>query len=154
MIWIALGAALLVSALAHLGHLYVQRSIIADLHALEMARQPAPQPFDDSALWQRLEVLTLAISEGIANVDRAEKRVRATVARARAQLAEQGVVSAGVEAEHSELQQVDGEGSEPAQLQLVPENVAPAVEGDAPSGIPGMTLAQVEQIRTNNAAQA
>lgn len=57
---------------------------------------------------ERVDVLTLAVDEGIRHVDRAEKRVRATVGRARRELAEAGFVSPGVEAEAADIHELDG----------------------------------------------
>lgn len=60
----------------------------------------------------RLNNLTLAVAEGIAHVDRAEKRIRATVGRAKRELRDQGIFHPGVEAEASDLRDVDGAAGE------------------------------------------
>ncbi len=97
----------------------------------------------------RLNNLTLAVAEGIQHVERAEARIRATVGRARAELRAAGIESAGVEAEASSLQLVDGEGSGSGPVRPVPEAVAPSVEYDdrVPSAIPGMTRGELRRFR-------
>lgn len=55
---------------------------------------------------------TLAIAEGIERVDRAERRVRAAVQRARKRLEEHGYEDPGLEAEAEQLQLLDGDGGE------------------------------------------
>lgn len=57
--------------------------------------------------------LLIAVSEGIARVDRHEKRISKTVTSARRLVREAGLEHAGIEAEHAELQSADAEGSEP-----------------------------------------
>lgn len=83
--------------------------------------------------------LTMAVAEGIENVQRAERRVRATVARARKELREHGMESAGLEAEWSELRERDGDGGEgegvpPVQEHVARDPSAPLELGDAYPG--------------------
>jgi hypothetical protein len=87
-------------------------------------------------LARKIELLTRAVAEGIEHVDRSERRVRATVARARRELAESDHVSPGLEAEWHDLRDFDGEGSETVGVPPVRENVArdpsrPVALGDA-----------------------
>ncbi len=154
MIWVTLSAIIAVQLLTLWGALYVIRHVLLGLKRLESAKLAPSADVDLEPLERKMAQLTIAVAEGIERVDRAESRVQTTLRSAQAKFAAGGYEHAGVLAEIDNLPDDDGAGSEGAQLQLVPENLAPAVEGDAPSGIPGMTLAQVEQIRTNNAAQA
>jgi len=85
---------------------------------------------------RRMVELTLATSEGIERVERAERRIRATVARARKELAAEGFESPALEAEAAELRLVDGNGSEELGVQPLREDVEPS--GPPPGfGIPG-----------------
>jgi hypothetical protein len=87
----------------------------------------------------RMKELTTAVAQGIEHVDRSERRVRATVARARRELEEHGVVSPGVEAEWAELRGEDGERSEGGGMQPVREEVArdPGRSVTLPDAYPG-----------------
>lgn len=73
-------------------------------------------------LSDRLDKLTLAVSDGIERVSRAENRIQKTVTSARRLVRDAGLEHAGIDAEHAELQPSDGEGVEP--LPAVPEAVA------------------------------
>jgi len=74
------------------------------------------------ALEARLDKLTLAVSDGIERVHRAESRIQKTVSAARRLVREAGLEHAGIEAEYEELRPADAEGVEP--LPAVPEQVA------------------------------
>lgn len=89
--------------------------------------------------------LVIAVSEGIERVDRAERRIKATVKRARKELSDRGLVDPGLEAEDQELHDVDGEGSDGRGVPPVREEVAPAA--DAPSSIKGVPLAVLRRAR-------
>ena len=104
----------------------------------------------------RLTNLTLAVAEGIAHVERAEARIRATVQRARAQLAESGIESPALEAEGAELQLLDEQGSGGRRLHAVREDVAAPDPGprfeerpddNRPSAVPGMTRGALRRFR-------
>jgi len=82
--------------------------------------------------------LTLAVAEGIERVDRAERRIKATVARARKELANGGLRDEGLDAEAYELRELHGNGSEQLPLPAVQQEVA-AVEPQ-PSSIGGVPL--------------
>ncbi|MEE8139189.1 MAG: hypothetical protein V3T81_10035, partial [Thermoanaerobaculia bacterium] len=88
---------------------------------------------------QRLKDVTFAVAEGIERVDRAERRIHATIKRARKELAESGFESPGLESEAAELQLVDGKGSDPVEVSTVPE----AVESSSIKGVPAETLRRV-----------
>jgi len=65
------------------------------------------------ALQSQLDRLTLAVSDGIERVHRAESRVAKTVTSARRLVREAGLEHAGIEAEYEELQPPDAEGIQP-----------------------------------------
>lgn len=88
------------------------------------------------ALEEKVREQTLAIAEGIERVDRAERRVRSTVGRARKRMEELGYVDDTLEAEAEGLREIDGEGSPPERVQPVREDVAPFAGQDM-SAFPG-----------------
>ncbi len=111
---------------------------------------PSP-PYDDSSIRSRLgdierqaERLTLAVSEGISNVKRAENRINATLGRAKKEFAERGFESPALEAEYGELHALDGGGGEESELPAMSDVLVPPAEaaGSEPSGVPGMTEAE------------
>lgn len=97
------------------------------------------------ALRDKAKNLTFAIDEGIARVSRSERRVDATIKRARAQLKTLGYEDPGLEAEAAELRLVDGgrgaDGEVPA--------VSPAVGdgGEEASSIKGVSAAALARAR-------
>jgi len=98
--------------------------------ALEAVAQAQDAFSTCQPLEARINHLTLAVAEGIQHVDRAERRIAGTVARARKLLAESGVESPGLEAEAYELRLVDGDGSKEPRVQQVPPNVEALPESD------------------------
>jgi len=83
-----------------------------------------------------------AVAEGIERTDRAERRIAATVKRARKELAESGLESPGLESENHELRLFDGAGSEERGVQPVPEEMAePASQASSIRGV------SIEQLR-------
>jgi len=90
----------------------------------------------------RFEALTLAVSDGIARSDRAEKRVQRTVTSARRQIREAGLEHAGIEAEHDELRDSDADPIQDAQVLEVSASVAPRRN----TGIPGMSSETLEEL--------
>ena len=91
---------------------------------------------------RRVVQVTLATAEGIERVDRAERRIRSTVQRARKELAEHGYESDGLEAESKEIRLVDvarGEDDGVQPLRLDVGEVEPFAEQQhpQPKGIPG-----------------
>jgi len=85
--------------------------------------------------------LIIAVSEGIERVDRAERRVKATVARARTKLADLGYDDAALESEAVELRLIDGDGSGKGGVPPVPAEVADAPqEGSSVRGVPAETM--------------
>jgi len=123
---------------------------LARLERLESAPTPADrvtnlealasaQEREIEQLTQKNKDLTFAVSEGIERTDRAERRIRNAIQRARKELGKLGYEDPGLEAEASELRLVDGEGSGDGGLPAVPEEVA-AVDGEA-SSIKGVSAA-------------
>ena len=80
----------------------------------------------------QIKDLTFAVSEGIERTDRAERRVRGVIQRARKELQARGYEDPGLEAEAHELRIVDGDGSKDGGVPPVPEEVA-EVGGEASS---------------------
>jgi len=100
---------------------------------LEQETLAARARYADIDEWR--DDLTIAVSEGVKNVQRAENRIRATVRRAREELGALGVESPGLEAEATELRLVDGGRGEAGGVPTVPTEMGgpPA----APPGFPG-----------------
>jgi len=94
-------------------------------------------------LGEEIDRIKIALSDGIARNDRAEKRIQKTVASARRQLREAGIEHAGIEAEHAELLERDESPGEDEQLRLLPESVEPPRR----SGIPGLSAEALEEIK-------
>jgi len=94
-----------------------------------------------TALEKHADDLLIAVAEGIKQVDRSEKRVQASIRRARSELEEGGVPTGALDGEYEEFFGGDGNGS--GALPAVPE----AVEADIPSSIPGISLAQLRRAR-------
>ncbi len=72
----------------------------------------------------KIKEYLFAVSEGIDRVDRAERRVRGVIQRARKELGKLGYEDPGLEAEAHELRSVDGDGGKGGGLPTVPEEVA------------------------------
>ena len=72
----------------------------------------------------QIKDLTFAVSEGIERTDRAERRVRGVIQRARKELGARGYEDPGLEAEAYELRAVDGDGGKDGGVPPVPEEVA------------------------------
>ncbi len=92
---------------------------------------------------QKIKDLTFAVSEGIERTDRAERRVRGVIQRARKELGKLGYEDPGLEAEAHELRILNGEGGGDGGVPVVPEEVA-AVE-PAPSSIKGVSAEQLRR---------
>ncbi len=83
-------------------------------------------------LTTQIKDLTFAVSEGIERTDRAERRVRGVIQRARKELGARGYEDPGLEAEAYELRAVDGDGGKDSGVPAVSEEVA-EVEPEASS---------------------
>ena len=89
--------------------------------------------------------IILAVSDGIERTDRAERRIKATVARARRQLASLGYEDPGLEAEATELRLLDGDAGDKGGVLPVP---APVEEtAPAPSSIRGVPAETLRRAR-------
>ena len=86
---------------------------------------------------QKIKDLTFAVSEGIERTDRAERRIRNAIQRARKELAARGFDDPGLEAEAHELRVVDGDGGGDGGLPAVQTEVAAAES--TPSSIRGVS---------------
>ena len=98
-----------------------------------------------TALGVQVKDQTHAISEGIERTARAERRVSATVARARKELESRGYTDPGLDAEDRELHLVDGGRGEPVGLQPVSQDVE--ADGQRASSIPGVTIDELTRAR-------
>ena len=89
----------------------------------------------------QIKELTFAVSEGIERTDRAERRIRNAIQRARKELGKLGYEDPGLEAEAGELRVVDGDGGADGGVPAVPAEVA-EVEPEASSirGVSAETL--------------
>lgn len=88
---------------------------------------------------------TLAISEGIERTDRAERRIRAAIQRARKELKTLGYDDPGLEAEAAELHAVDGDRSPEHGVLTLSSGVEPPV--DAASSVRGVSAAKLARAR-------
>jgi len=84
-----------------------------------------------------------AVSEGIERTDRSERRIHATIKRARKELGKLGYEDPGLEAEAHELRLIDGDGGLDGGVPAVPAEVEEAES--TPSSIPGVTAAQLRR---------
>ncbi len=94
-------------------------------------------------LTTQIKDLTFAVSEGIERTDRAERRVRGVIQRARKELGARGYEDPGLEAEAYELRAVDGDGGKDGGLPAVSKEVA-EVE-PAPSSIRGVSAETLQR---------
>ncbi len=92
---------------------------------------------------QKIKELTFAVSEGIERTDRAERRIRNAIQRARKELASRGFDDPGLEAEDHELRIVDGDRGGDGGVPVVSAEVE-AVGGEA-SSIKGVSAELLRQ---------
>lgn len=113
------------------------------IEGLEAVGQELRKELERMVTWRN--EITAAVAEGITRVDRSERRVKASIKRARRQLADLGLVDDGLEAEAGELLEGD---EQPSRAREVPP-VQPPVEDpdETPSSIPGVTLGQLRRAR-------
>lgn len=97
-------------------------------------------------LVRQMQELTIAVDTGVNRVQRSENRVRAIVQGARKELASHGFEHAGLEAEASQLHDVDGGGGDAEPVPAVPENVE--AFDDTPSSIPGISVGTLRRARS------
>jgi len=96
-------------------------------------------------LEKKVDGWSLAISEGIERTERAERRIRAAIARAKKELAEHGLESPGLEAEAEELRKLDGGRSEEHGVLRLSNEVEPPTL--TPSSIKGVSLEHIRRFR-------
>ena len=94
---------------------------------------------------EKIKRLTFGVEEGIQRTDRAERRIHATIKRARKELAEHGYESPGLEVEAAELRLVDGGGSPGDTVPAVLEGVEPLHE--EASSIKGVSAEALRRVR-------
>lgn len=97
------------------------------------------------ALEQKIKEFTFAIAEGIERVDRAERRIHATIKRARKELADSGVESPGLEAENHELSPIDGSGGPGVGVQPLRAGVERVEEA---SSVEGVSVAELRSVNS------
>ncbi len=93
----------------------------------------------------RVREYVIALAEGIERVDRSERRVKATVARARKELEAHGLADPGVEAEAEQLRLVDAARGDDRGMHTLPASVEPDIA--PPSGFPGISPDQLRVLR-------
>ena len=118
-------------------------AITEHLQALEGAADSAR--LDIADLDRKLKELTFAVEEGIERVGRAERRIHATIARARKELKDRDLEDPGVEAEAAQLRVVDGGGGPQDPLSTVPGNLGEPPE--EASSIRGVSAAALQRVR-------
>jgi len=103
-------------------------------------------------LFERFEALdgwrkeiVIAVGEGIERTDRAERRIKASVQRARKQLESLGYIDDGLESEAVDLRLLDGDGSTKGGVPPVPAEVANAPEES--SSIRGVSVETLKRAR-------
>jgi len=110
------------------------------------APESATPSYNDTAILQalddqerRMDLLVLAVSEGIERVERSERRVRQTISSAKRRFEAEGYLDPGLEAEASLLPEDDGSSGEDEQLRILPDDVAGVEQANPWESVPGMT---------------
>ena len=93
----------------------------------------------------RVRDYVIALAEGIERVDRSERRVKATVNRARKELEAHGLADPGVEAEAEQLRLIDAARGSDRGMHPVQQSVEPDIA--PPSGFPGVSPEQLRTLR-------
>jgi len=122
--------------------------IVGAIEQLELRLAGTSSESEDpriAAIETKVRDLTLALSDGVQRVQRSENRVRAIVKSARQELRDAGFEHPGVEAEASELRQVDGDDRVEEPLSALPADVDAA--GRKPSAVPGVSVRQMRVAR-------
>jgi len=150
-----------------LGRKQILDGILLRLEALESTPAPPPPPIPTEAIVAELEArieshwatfpaslaflektlkdTNVAVAEGIERVERTERRIASTVARARKELRESGYDHPGVEAEAHELRNVDGGGG--GDVGVPPVQEAVEADADHPSSIRGVPASTLRRVR-------
>jgi len=130
----------LLSILERLGDIHGAIASLEDVAKVQAGAAESPLI---AALAARMDDLTTAVDEGVKRVSRSENRVRAIVDGAKKQLTDAGYEHAGVDAEVSELRELD---EADGRAESMPPVRAPvADDSDAPSSIPGVTVGQIRR---------
>jgi len=104
-----------------------------------------------SAYAANLDQLRTAVAHGIENEVRREKRIAATIRRARQELEDSGLRDPALEAEYGQLSVLDGAGGDGSELPAVSDDLGqdPGYSAeDQPSSVPGVTVAQLQRARS------
>jgi len=123
-------------------------ALIDAINHFEVPESALKEPGDGlliEAMAARIADLSVAVDEGVKNVQRSERRVRAVVQSARKELAEHGYEHAGLEAEATELRDINADGGENGAVPVVPESVE--VDPSLPSPAPGVSMKDFLAIR-------
>lgn len=83
-----------------------------------------------------------AVAHGIEDIDRVDKRIKATIRRAKDQLEEAGIEHPALNAEAEHFRVIDGDGGNESGLSPVQEDV-----GEVQSSIPGVSAAELAKVR-------
>jgi len=90
--------------------------------------------------------LRIALSDGIEHEERRERRIQATVRRARKELQESGLAHDGLQAEFDGLSVIDGDGGVDDEVSPLHGEVE-ASSGGEESSVPGVTIEQLQRAR-------
>lgn len=104
-----------------------------------------PQEFE--TLTEKMKDLIFAVAEGIERSDRAERRIHATISRARKELKSRGYEDPGLESEAFELSPVDGGGGGARELPPVPDRMEDSSEASSVAGVSLEDLRRVNSKR-------
>ena len=104
-----------------------------------------PQDFEN--VIEKMKDLTFAVSEGIERSDRAERRIHATIKRARSELKKRGYEDPGLESEAYELHSVDGGGGGERQLPPMRERMEDSSQASSVAGVSLEDLRRVNSKR-------
>ena len=103
-----------------------------------------------SAYAANLDQLRTAVAHGIENEVRREKRIAATIRRARQELEDSGLRDPALEAEYGQLSVLDGAGSDGSGLPAVSDDLGQdpgSSPENEPSSVPGVTVGQLQRAR-------
>jgi len=137
----------------------VHDAVRAVEEALETAQIPDPQSDRLEALEALViemgtqqashqKTITVAVAEGIERVDRSERRIKSTVTRAQKELRKRGFQDATLDAEATDISELNEVRGDQLELPSVHENVGATEQ--APSSIPGVPRALMLRFRGMN----
>jgi len=122
-------------------------STLKNLHTTIAAIEGRVDGMSDEldAVQSQAKDFTIALSEGIERTDRAERRIKATVQRARKELKARGYDDPGLDAEAYELQQVDGDRGE--DQGVLPLRASVEEAPNPASSIKGVSVEHLRRVR-------